>query len=225
MWGENLATLFLKTGFTAWPLLLCSIIGVAIIFERAWYFYQIKLDYGQFTRKFFELLGQNKTKEAFLFCRKHPNPIVRIASLYLKSLDHPKRETILSREGSLAMEEAERRLRGLASITHIAPLLGLLGTVTGLVSAFVSVQGQTGGVHPEDLAGGIWEALLSTVFGLVIAIPCMAAYHTFESAADKIARRMQTIVAELDEFYSNDNRRTVYKQSFDPGEDIIEGVK
>ncbi len=224
VWGESLTGLFTKTGFTAWPLLACSIIAVAIIAERAVYFYRIKFDYTKFTHKLFELLGQGKVKEALVFCSKHQNPVVQTAFLYLKHLDHAKRDIILSREGSLAMEKVESRLRGLATITHIAPLLGLLGTVTGLVSSFYNMQVLGGGVRPENLAGGIWEALLSTVFGLVVAIPCMAAYHGFESASDRIARRMESVVAELEEFFAKGNPRNIYRQSFNIDEDIIRGA-
>jgi biopolymer transport protein ExbB len=77
----------------------------------------------------------------------------------------------------------------------------LLGTVTGLVVAFQRIESLTGTVQPGDLAGGIWEALLTTVFGLVVAIPCMAAYYGFEHKADAIARRMQFVVSELNEYF------------------------
>src|SRR3989338_4894271 len=93
------------------------------------------------------------------------------------------------------------RLQALAAITHLAPLLGLLGTVTGLVTAFHQIEILGGTVQPNDLAAGIWEALITTVFGLVIAIPAMAAYHGFESSADQTARRMQFVISELDEFF------------------------
>jgi len=225
LWGQAITSLFTKTGFTAWPLLICSIIGTAIIAERCYYFFRLKLNYEKFTAKLFELLRQRKIKEAFIFCRKHPNPVVRIAFLYLKNLDNPLRNSILSREGSIAMEKVEGRLRGLASITHIAPLLGLLGTVTGLVTAFHKIEILGGQVQAEHLSGGIWEALLSTVFGLVVAIPCMAAYHGFETQADRLARRMQTIVSELDEFFNKDTTRTVYQKTFEVDDEIIKGAE
>ncbi len=224
-WGQSTTELFAKVGFTAWPLLACSVIGAAIIFERSYYFFRLKLNYEHFSEKLFQLLGGGKIKEALLFCRKHPNPIVRIAFLYLKNLSSPQRDSILSREGSIAMEKIEGRVRGLAALTHIAPLLGLLGTVTGLVTAFHQIEILGGQVQPEHLAGGIWEALLSTVFGLAIAIPCMAAYHNFESQADKIARRIQTIVSEMDEFFSKESSRHVYKKVFEIDDEIIKGAE
>lgn len=201
-WDQNLIELFLKGGFAMWPLLLCSVLAVAIIAERAYYFWRLKFDYEKFSADLKALLLKRKLKDAFKLCRTHPNPVPKIADQYLRNLQNDTlRGEILKKEGSLALEKIEARLQALAAITHIAPLLGLLGTVTGLVTAFHQIELLGGQVQPSDLAAGIWEALVTTVYGLVIAIPAMAAYHGFESVADKIARRMQFIVSELDEFF------------------------
>lgn len=202
LWDQTLIGLFQKGGFAMWPLLVCSVLGVAIILERSYYFFRLRFDYEKFRRELQGLLKLKKFREAMSLCRRHANPIPRIAESYLKHLDSDElRNEILRREGSFALEQVETRLRALAALTHIAPLLGLLGTVTGLVSAFHQIELLGGQVQPGDLAAGIWEALITTVYGLVIAIPCMAAYHGFESLADRIARRMQFIVSELDEFF------------------------
>ncbi|MBI3999502.1 MAG: MotA/TolQ/ExbB proton channel family protein [Candidatus Omnitrophica bacterium] len=185
-----------------WPLLACSIIAVAIIVERSYYFWRLRFNYARFNEELKAFLTKRKMKEALALCRKHPNPVPRIAEHYLKNLQSDVlRNDILKREGSIALEKVETRLRALAALTHIAPLLGLFGTVTGLVSAFHQIELLGGQVQPGDLAAGIWEALITTVFGLMIAIPSMVAYHGFESKADRIARRMQFIVSELDEFF------------------------
>lgn len=202
LWDQNLIQLFLKGGFAMWPLLACSILGMAIVVERFIYFQRLRLNYSAFTKQLKNLLAGKKIKEAIVLCRTHPNPVPRMAECYLKNIHNDLlRNEIVKREGSFALEQVEARLRSLGAITHIAPLLGLLGTVTGLVSAFHQIEILGGQVQPGDLAAGIWEALITTVFGLVIAIPCMAAYHEFENAADKIARRMQFIVSDLDEFF------------------------
>ncbi|MBI4549810.1 MAG: MotA/TolQ/ExbB proton channel family protein, partial [Candidatus Omnitrophica bacterium] len=201
-WDQNLWELFLKGGFAMWPLLACSVVGIAIMLEKSWYFFRLRLDYGRFSRELRRLLAEGDKKGATVYCRKHANPVPRIAEQYLKNLnDDFKRNEILKREGSFALEAVESRLRGLAAVAHLAPLLGLLGTVTGLVTAFHRIELLGGQVQAGDLASGIWEALITTVFGLVIAIPSMAAYHGFESATDRIARRMQFIVSELDELF------------------------
>jgi biopolymer transport protein ExbB len=201
-WDQNLIELFRKGGFAMWPLLGCSVLAVAIIAERGVYFWRLRFAYEKFSGQLKELLSKRKLKESLKLCRTHPNPVPRIAEQYLKNLKNDSlRGEILKKEGSFALEKIENRLQALAAITHITPLLGLLGTVTGLVTAFHQIELLGGQVQPSDLASGIWEALITTVYGLVIAIPCMAAYHGFESIADKVARRMQFIVSELDEFF------------------------
>lgn len=195
-------SLFSKGGFAMWPLLACSVIGVAIILERSIYLARLGLNYDRFLTKLKALLRADQMKEAIQHCRKQAHPAPRLAETYLKNIHLDSlRQNILRREGSEALEKVEGRLKILAAITHIAPLLGLLGTVTGLVTAFHEIELRSGAVQPGDLAAGIWEALITTVFGLIIAIPCMAAYHSFEGIADQIARRMQFIVSELDEFF------------------------
>jgi len=179
---------------------------MAIILERGLYFLRLQFNYTKFRREIFQLLRSGKTTPAIELCQKYINPVAHLAATYLKNSDNKLRESILSREASFAIEKVERRLRGLATITHVAPLLGLLGTVAGLVAAFHKIELASGQVQTQSLAGGIWEALLSTVFGLIVAIPCMVAYHGFESSTDRIARRLQAIVSELDEFYGNPSR-------------------
>jgi biopolymer transport protein ExbB len=203
LWDNTLNELFIKTGFTRWPLLACSILGVAIIVERIIYYYRIRFDYEQFSRDLFIQLRGNQLMKAIHFCQERNHPIAEVAGAYLKNLNNKRRDSILTRVGSVGMEKVEKRLKGLATITHVSPLLGLLGTVTGLVGAFHAIELAGGQVQAHDLASGIWEALISTVFGLVVAIPCMVAYHSFESQADTVARRMKTIATELDEFFGN----------------------
>lgn len=221
LWDSSLSELFTKTGFTRWPLLICSIVGVAIIIERMIYFYRMRFDYAQFSRDLFILLRGKQLMKAIHFCQDRKHPVAEVAGAYLNNLTNRRRDSILTRVGSVGIEKVEKRLRGLATITHVAPLLGLLGTVTGLVTAFHAIELTGGQVQAQDLASGIWEALVSTVFGLVVAIPCMVAYHGFESQADTIARRMKSIVAELDEFFGNPSTKTQdLKASDSEGENV-----
>jgi biopolymer transport protein ExbB len=205
-WDQNLIQLFQKGGICMWPLLACSVLGIAIIMERSVYFFRLRLNYSRFSEELKAFLSARKIKDALRLCKTKPNPVPKIAACYLQNLKNDTvRNEILKREGSLALEKVETRLRALAALTHIAPLLGLLGTVTGLVTAFHQIELLGGQASPGDLAAGIWEALITTVYGLVIAIPCMAAYHGFESEADRIARRMQFITLELDEFFGKNS--------------------
>lgn len=225
-WDQTLVQLFMKGGFAMWPLLACSIIAAAIIADRLLYFLRIRLDYPSFLSQLKDLLRGGKRKEAILLCRRHPHPVPRIAEQYLKEVKNDTlRDEILKREGSYALEQVEARLKGLAALTHIAPLLGLLGTVTGLVAAFHRIEILGGQVQPGDLAAGIWEALITTVFGLVIAIPCMGAYHGFENWADQIARRMQFVVSELNEFFGKRSSADVQAEDVERAENELKAAR
>lgn len=224
-WDQTLIELFKKGGFAMWPLLLCSVLGLAILAERGTYFFRLRFRYETFRRELLGLLAKRKVKEASALCRKQPNPIPHIAGRYLKNLKNDSlRNEILKREGSFALEKIEARLRPLAALTHLAPLLGLLGTVTGLVSAFHQIEILGGQVQPGDLAAGIWEALITTVFGLLIAIPCTAAFHGFEGAADRIARRMQFMISELDEFFGKHSLRDFRTEDTEATEEAMKAV-
>jgi len=190
-----------KGGPLMWVLLAFSIVGAAVILERA----AVYLGYGFSNDRWFasllSLVEQGKTAEALAEARRERHPVARVVEAYLENLARPAKVRIdnVKRAGALALEGVEKRLRVLAAISHLAPLVGLLGTVTGMVVAFASIETLAGAPKPSDLAGGIWEALLTTVFGLVVAIPCMAAFHAYESHADKIARRMELAVTSLDD--------------------------
>lgn len=226
VWDQTLIDLFQKGGFAMWPLLACSIIGTAIIAERFVYFMRLRFDYSRFLSELKEILRRKEYKEAILFSRKKAHPVPHLAAVYLENLQRDDlRSEILKREGSLALEKIETRLRGLAVISHISPLLGLLGTVTGLVAAFHQIELRGGQVQPGDLASGIWEALITTVFGLVIAIPCMASYHGFESKADRAARQMQFLVSELDEFFGKQSSKNFRSEDVEKMEEQMKAMR
>jgi biopolymer transport protein ExbB len=207
LWDNNLTQLFAKGGLVMWPLLACSVIGLAIVAERLVFFMRMRLNFTRFMAELLTRLRRGDLDGARAGCRSSPHPVSHIARVYLENMAQPDalRDDILRREGSQQLEQVEKRLRGLSAVAHIAPLLGLLGTVTGLVGAFHRIEKLGGVVQPGDLAGGIWEALLTTVFGLIIAIPCMVAYHAFEHKADEIARRMQFTISQLNEFFGKTN--------------------
>jgi biopolymer transport protein ExbB len=197
----SLYDVFLRGGPVMWPLLLCSILGAAVILERGLFFLRMGMDTQRFEEGVAAKLRRGDLAGALAMSLASPHPVARVAAVYLRNLLRPAdlRTELVRREGSLQIERVEKRLRVLAAISHLAPLLGLLGTVIGMVLAFAKIEGLQGAMKPGDLAGGIWQALLTTVFGLAVAIPCMAAYHGFEGLADKIARRMQFVVTALDE--------------------------
>lgn len=156
-----------------WPLLAESIAALYIILERAVFFLFILPKYRRNLAFFGEAEGAGNPGN-FESAKLEADPLV-------KELESAKKNRSLSLESVwLAVEEhlrlPEHNLNGLNIIAQTAPLLGLLGTITGLIRAFIEIQNLQGQVNPSDLAGGIWEALITTAFGLCIAIPALIAY-------------------------------------------------
>jgi len=188
-----------KGGLMIWPLLAGSVIALAVVLDRAFHQACARGSYRRIAGEAKQALRANAPAPARL--QRSRVPAARIATLYLVYARHsPKvRNGALQREGERILAGWNRNLRVLSTFAHVAPLLGLLGTVTGLVAAFYQIEISGGHAQPSDLAGGIWEALVTTVAGLGVGIPCLLAYHFFRSSGDKAAQRMQEIVSELDE--------------------------
>ena len=134
------------------------------------------------------LLGPTRRSEA-LPLNEIENNIAKVLATTIQSSVNPSMsptdiDTEVSRVGSREIKELERYLRGLEVIANLSPLLGLLGTVLGMIKAFSKLESAGTKVDPTILAGGIWEALLTTAFGLSVAIPALAAFYLLEGKVE-----------------------------------------
>ncbi len=190
---------FLKGGPLMWPILLCSIISITIILERFYHLYRAKTRIPNIFSRVKSLLKDGKADEALKLCENTSGPIAHILAIgiHIRPRTLEEKEKLISRAGSKIIRQLERNLRGLAIIGNIAPLLGLLGTVTGMIRVFMKIQELGGRVDAQVLAGGIWEALITTAAGLFVAIPTLVAYHYFEGRVDNIASSMKDVATEL----------------------------
>jgi len=168
---------FVKGGFLMYPILLCSIAGLAILLNK---FIQYKKILKEISRPLKEVVN---TK-----------PFI-IAPL-ISANENGANEKELSVIGTRQVREIEKGLSWLGLISTIAPLLGLTGTVTGMIKAFMVIAGSTS-VSPSMLAGGIWEALITTAAGLLVAMPIHIGHHYLEKQADDIAFMLKEITMNL----------------------------
>jgi len=145
------------------------------------------------------LLKESKAEEALRLCEEASGPVAHILAvgIHIRHKNNDEKEKLISRAGSKIIRYLDKHLRGLAVIVNASTLLGLLGTVTGMIKAFMKIQGLGGRVDASVLAGGIWEALITTAAGLFVAIPTMIAYHYFEGRVDNIGAQMKDAAAEL----------------------------
>ncbi|GJL78909.1 MAG: biopolymer transporter ExbB [Nitrospinaceae bacterium] len=178
-----------KGGFVMIPILLCSVIALAIVIERLVFTLSTQQDPEATLNDFKESLKNNRLSEDWLDHQNSKDSVKRMigAGLRLKSLPKWKMEEELSEVGQEEINKHNRYLRGLEVIASITPLMGLLGTVIGMVQAFSKVAEHKGIVDPSLLAGGIWEALLTTAAGLSVAIPTMVMLHFFNRRTENIS--------------------------------------
>ncbi len=182
-----------------WPILLCSIVSAAIILERFYYLYQAKTKVSNIFSRVKGFLQNRKADEALKLCENTSGSIAHILSIgiHIRNRSIEEKEKIMVRAGSREICHLEKNLRGLAIIGNIAPLLGLLGTVIGMIRAFMKIHEFGGIVDATVLAGGIWEALITTAAGLSVAIPTVVFYHYFDGKVDNMAMQMKDAASEL----------------------------
>ncbi|MCF7874008.1 MAG: MotA/TolQ/ExbB proton channel family protein [Candidatus Omnitrophica bacterium] len=178
------------------PIILCSIFSLAIILERIFFYLSIRTNKSSIISQIIELTKKSKITEAIELCQEKPFYGTNILKAGLAQNQKPKKaiEEAMENASLYEIPKLEKNLNFLGTIAHITPLLGLLGTVIGMISCFYTIEQVTqtaGMVNPTDLAGGIWTALITTAAGLSVAIPTYIMYNYF---IHKV--RLLTLVAE-----------------------------
>ena len=175
-----------KGGPVMFILLGFSIFAFAIIFIKLMQFFSAALSRTNKIEEILSKLNGRNAKKLLVEIQKIKNPMARIIEVVIltksdRRFDKESREAEISRIISIEIRNLENYLGGLEVVASISPLLGLFGTVLGMIKAFLNLEKAGSQIDPALLAGGIWEALLTTAFGLAIAIPALAAYHLFEN--------------------------------------------
>lgn len=190
--------LFRKGGPVMYPILACSIIALAIVIERLVNLRRAKIIPPDFLHGLREPWYRGETETAISICESHNVPISRILRAGLGRHAHGFSEMEKAIEGAGAHEASllSANLRILGAVGNLAPMLGFLGTVTGMIRAFnaIAVQG-TG--NPSVVASGIAEALITTAAGLMVGIPAVALYHFLRGRMEKFVYEMEEIAIEL----------------------------
>jgi biopolymer transport protein ExbB len=196
--------LFVQGGWVMYPLLAFSVLALGVILERGVYFFTSRQRPGEFLEAIGyggrrippgelaplrqKLAGQNKR-----------GYLTRMTQAYLDCLgdDPAAASEKLFVAGSEIIRENERRLSILASIAHLAPLCGLFGTVLGMIEVFRRLESAGGRADVTLLSGGIWVALLTTAFGLLVAIPALLAHHYFSDLVNERSGELQFLISRL----------------------------
>jgi len=195
----ELFSIFLKGGIIMWFILACSIIGLTVIIDRYIVIRKAKINVPAFMVRIRGMLKKKDVSGAISYCMEEKSPVANIIrkGLTKYKLGHERVKEAIENAGRQEISKLEKGLAVLASISGIAPLLGFLGTVTGMITAFMTIEDLAGSANPSDLAGGIWEALLTTAFGLIVGIPALAFYNYFVGAVKKLVGDMETVANDV----------------------------
>src|SRR5262249_4572583 len=160
-----------KGGLLMWPILVCSIISIAVFAERLFYFHRATIHVGEFLQGLSNLVQRRNFAEALHECAGTPGPVARVIHAAIIRHDAPRSELrdIVQQAGQLEVPKLERFLGVLATLAYLAPLIGLLGTVAGMIEAFGLVSSNGGYATVTELSTGIYKSLLTTAAGLVVA--------------------------------------------------------
>jgi biopolymer transport protein ExbB len=167
-----------KGGPLTWLILLCSVVSVAIFAERLLYFHRATINTGEYLQGLANLIRKQSLTEARIECQAVSVPVTRVihSAIIRHHLPRPELREIVQEAGQLEVPRLERNLGMLIAIGYICPLIGLLGTVTGLIQAFVQLSSNNGYATLSDVSSGIYQSLLTTAAGLVVAIPTILGY-------------------------------------------------
>jgi biopolymer transport protein ExbB len=182
----------IKGGPVMVPLLLCSVISLSIMVERCLSLRRNRILKYDVLQRIEELLRDRKIPEASTLCKRYPSSMTRILLAAILNHDKSRQEIkeIIEDAGRQEVPVLERYLTILGTIASISVLLGLLGTVMGMIRTFNAIAALGYG-HPEALASGISEALVATATGLAIAIPTLVLYNFFSSKVDSLVIEME----------------------------------
>ncbi len=203
-----------KGGPMMYLIILSSILALGVVIERIYHLNRARIDANKFMDDIINILKRNKIIEAVEMCNATPGPIAHIVKAGILKHDRSKHEIreAVEEAAELEVPRLEKHLPILATIAHITPLLGLLGTVTGMIKSFQIIQEKAlamAPVNPGDLAGGIWEALLATLAGLSVAIPTYVAYNYLVNQVDSFVYDMERSATDLVNLLSS--RRDTYE--------------
>lgn len=203
----NLLIMIYKGGWLMIPIVLCSLIGVAIAIEKLLFLRKIRINTSHFMLRLRSLIMKTNIDDAIVLCSKTPGPIAKVLSIGISKSGRTKKDIqeIIESAGREEIYTMENHLGVLATIAAVAPMLGFLGTVTGMIRAFMMVQELGGNVNATVLAGGIWEALITTAAGLIVGIPAYLTYNYLISKIGRLVLEMEVSSTEIiDLLYSEE---------------------
>ena len=184
--------LLVRGGILIYPIGLCSLITVAVFIERLWYLKKSRVIPEAFTKRIETLIVDGRVSDALLLCQESSNPMANVFSAALSQNSRQRAEIkeLVEETGKYEAAQLEKYIEILGTCAAITPLLGLLGTVIGMMSVFQQVEVNGLGV-PSLFASGIWQALITTAVGIGVAIPAFIFYKYLQGRVDILLLEME----------------------------------
>lgn len=188
-----------KGGPVMIPILALSVVALTIIFAKWWELWRFQVRLNKLSHKLALFMGEGNLSAALLSCREDSTPLSR---LFESALVHRAQERAdltrrLERAGGEVVADLESYMSALATVIGVEPMLGFLGTIVGLIKAFMTWERMGDQITITMLAGGIYEAMITTAAGLIIAIPYYLFYNHLVSRIDGLARQTEERTEEL----------------------------
>lgn len=192
---------FNRGGWAMWLLLVAAIIGFSYIIERFITFLKARIDPEAFSSNLIKIFKEDGANKAIIYCRRIPSPVAKVLQPVIEKYtqvgkDREVLEETLTRVATRELAFLDRGMLILASVSNVAPLIGFLGTVSGMIRAFNAIA-LAGTVEPTLVASGISEALITTATGLALAIPISGAHAYFSQKVNTYTRSMEEASAAL----------------------------
>ncbi|HMD72918.1 MAG TPA: MotA/TolQ/ExbB proton channel family protein [Steroidobacteraceae bacterium] len=190
-----------------WPIILASVLAVAIVLERLWALQSNRVIPRDLGQKVWNWIEADQVNDKLITALQQNSPLGELLAIGIANRDRPREQIVerLQDGGRHLVHELERFLNTLGTIAAIAPLLGLLGTVAGIIHAFNAITANGIG-DPRILAGGIGEALITTAAGLSVAIPSLIAYRYLRGKVEQLVVRMEKEAMRLVDALDERNR-------------------
>jgi biopolymer transport protein ExbB len=203
--------LFVKGGPVMYPIVLGSILALALFLERIWSLRRERVTPSAFRHRIRALVKNGKLSEAEELCRQNGSALATLVGAALREAGKPRDavKEAVSEVGRREVSHMDRYVDLLGTIAAVEPLMGLLGTVMGLIVAFQRVEalaGQGQGVAPGELAAGIWVAMITTAAGLIVAIPAYVGYRYLQARVNGLVIDLEEDSLEFAELLSSDGK-------------------
>jgi len=191
--GTDVLELLMRGGWMMIPILACSLVALTITIERAWRFQS--LQYGLYADHMIKLAGQGKFTDALALAEQRPSPTLNVLAAGITNRDQQPGKA-MEATGLKEISDLKRRLAVLDTIITLGPLLGLLGTIIGMIDSF-GIMAQSGLGNPHAVTGGVAEALICTAAGISVAVITLIPYNYFLTRVEQETERIEQYATQM----------------------------